>query len=43
MVKFILHWIEAAELVQCEAGCVMNSLAAPMSLWKTVSLGLRSP
>lgn len=31
---------EAIELVQHEAGRITNGLAAPMSLWKIVSLGL---
>lgn len=34
---------EATELVQHEAGCIMNGLAAPMSLWKIVSLRSVSP
>lgn len=34
---------EATKLVQHEAGCIMNGLAAPMSLWKTVSLRSVSP
>lgn len=31
---------EAIKLVQREAGCITNGLAAPMSLWKIVNLGL---